>query len=169
MVLGDDFMITVDYNRQKAVSYARKWALSRNHAYYNFDGIGGDCTNFVSQCLYAGSGIMNYTSTFGWFYIDAGNRTASWTGVEFLYNFLITNKSVGPFAVEGDQNSVEAGDIIQLGRSDESYYHSLIVLSNYNGNIRVAAHTYNTLDTPLSEYDFYNIRFLHIKGVRKWQ
>lgn len=29
------------YNREKAVEYAKKWALERNPAYYNFDGIGG--------------------------------------------------------------------------------------------------------------------------------
>jgi len=161
-------MITVDYDRQKAVSYARKWALSRNPDYYNFEKIGGDCTNFVSQCLYAGSMIMNYTQTFGWFYINPQNRTASWSGVEFLYNFLLSNKSVGPFAVETDGKSVTHGDVIQLGRADGSFYHSLIVLSNDNGNIKVAAHTYDTVDTPLSEYNFHCIRFLHIKGVRKW-
>lgn len=43
------------YNREKAVEYARRWAYDRNPQYYNFDPIGGDCTNFVSQCLFAGS------------------------------------------------------------------------------------------------------------------
>ena len=162
-------MITVAYNRQNAVSYAKQWALSRNPDYYNFDGIGGDCTNFVSQCLFAGSFVMNYTPTFGWFYIDAGNRTASWTGVEFLYNFLVTNNSVGPFAIETDRYNVTAGDIIQLGGVDGKFYHSLFVISNISENIKVAAHTYDTFDTPLSEYEFYKARFLHIKGVRKWQ
>lgn len=162
-------MIILDYNREAAVSYARKWALSRNPAYYNFENIGGDCTNFVSQCLYAGSPVMNYTPIFGWFYEGVENRTPSWTGVEFLYNFLVSNKSVGPFAVETNKYSVTYGDVIQLGRSDGSFYHSLIVISNDSGNIKVAAHTYDTIDTPLSEYIFSNIRFLHIKGVRKWQ
>ena len=41
------------YNRQSAVEYARRWALGRNPAYYDFEGIGGDCTSFVSQCLYS--------------------------------------------------------------------------------------------------------------------
>ena len=48
------------YNRDAAVAYAEKWALSRNPAFYNFSGIGGDCTNFASQCIYAGSGVMSY-------------------------------------------------------------------------------------------------------------
>ncbi|MBR5273023.1 MAG: amidase domain-containing protein [Clostridia bacterium] len=161
-------MITVEYNRQNAVLYAKKWALLRNHEYYNFDNIGGDCTNFVSQCIYAGSEIMNYTNVFGWFYIDASNRTASWTGVEFLYNFLISNKSVGPFAVETNQSLVTTGDIIQLGDQNRRFYHSLIVLDNNSVNTFVAAHSTNAINTPLSDYSFYTARFLHIKGVRKW-
>ena len=40
-----------EYNREHALQYAKKWALSRNPLCYNFSGIGGDCTNFVSQCL----------------------------------------------------------------------------------------------------------------------
>ena len=60
-----------------------------------FNGLGGDCTNFASQCIFAGSGVMNYTPVTGWYYISANNRTASWTGVEHLYNFLVGNKGLG--------------------------------------------------------------------------
>ena len=42
------------YNAQKAVNYAQKWALSRNPNYYDYSNEGGDCANFVSQCLIAG-------------------------------------------------------------------------------------------------------------------
>lgn len=42
------------YDRNKSVEYARKWALGRNPLYYNYDNIGGDCTNFISQCLFEG-------------------------------------------------------------------------------------------------------------------
>ena len=41
-------------NIKAEIEYARRWAFSTNPAYYNFENIGGDCTNFVSQCLYAG-------------------------------------------------------------------------------------------------------------------
>ena len=75
-------MEELNYNRQAAVSYARKWAFRRNPNYYDFENLGGDCTNFASQCIYAGAGVMNYTPVFGWFYKSANDRTASWTGVE---------------------------------------------------------------------------------------
>ena len=62
------------YNRENVYSYAKKWALKRNPKYYNFDSLGGDCTNFVSQCVYAGSSIMNFTKDLGWYYRSLSDR-----------------------------------------------------------------------------------------------
>ena len=87
------------YNRRAAVAYAHKWAFSRNPAFYDFSEIGGDCTNFASQCLYAGTGIMNFTPEFGWYYIDATDRAPAWTGVQYLWDFIsrpkLTNGAIG--------------------------------------------------------------------------
>ncbi|MDE7439525.1 MAG: amidase domain-containing protein, partial [Clostridia bacterium] len=47
-------MEILDYNRELAYEYAKKWAFKRNPEFYNFNNIGGDCTNFASQCIYAG-------------------------------------------------------------------------------------------------------------------
>ena len=95
------------YNRQNALEYARRWALSRNPLFVNYTGFGGDCTNFVSQCVFAGSCEMNFTPVFGWYYLNGDTRTASWTGVEYFYNFIVDNAGVGPFAIEVRQASVE--------------------------------------------------------------
>lgn len=154
------------YNRAAAVAYARKWAYGRNPAYYNFDSLGGDCTNFISQCIYAGAGQMNYTPDVGWYYISVSNRAAAWTGVRFLYNFLISNDSLGPYAREVTGKEIQTGDVIQLGREDGSFYHSLMVTAT-SPAILVAAHTNDTLDKPLHEYYFDRARFLHIEGIRK--
>ena len=48
-------LITKPYQRERAVEYARRWALDRNPLFADFSGIGGNCTNFVSQCVLAGS------------------------------------------------------------------------------------------------------------------
>ena len=45
---------TFCYNPQAAYNYAHQWALSRNPAYHDYSNEGGDCANFVSQCLIAG-------------------------------------------------------------------------------------------------------------------
>lgn len=153
-----------EYIRRDALNYAKKWALSRNPKYYSFDKIGGDCTNFISQCLYAGSKTMNYTKTFGWYYIDSTKRSPSWTGVEFLYNFLINNTGPGPFGMETTQDKVKIGDIIQLGNS-EKFYHSLIIVDIHKNNIFVAAHDFNAYMKNLNTYFYEKIRFIHILGV----
>ena len=70
----------IPYDRSKAAAYAEKWAFSRNPRYISFDGMGGDCTSFVSQCLYAGTGVMNFTRDTGWYYNSASDRAAAWSG-----------------------------------------------------------------------------------------
>lgn len=155
------------YDRNAVVVYAREWALKRNPAFYDFQNIGGDCTNFASQCIYAGSKIMNYTPVYGWYYRSLSDRSASWTGVEYLYNFLISNTSVGPYAREVSQEEIQPGDIIQLGIANGDFYHTLVVTAT-SPEILIAAHTYDALNRPLNTYDYYTARFLHIDGVRVW-
>ena len=160
-------MRELPYNRTAAVNYARRWALSRNPAYYDFEKIGGDCTNFASQCLYAGAGVMNYTRVMGWYYNSSYDRTPSWSGVEYLYNFLVSNKSVGPYARVVPAEEALPGDIVQLGTASGDFYHSPVITA-ITPTILVAAHTYDALDRPLSSYTYDQVRFLHIEGVRTW-
>jgi len=155
------------YDRAAATAYARRWALGRNPNYYDFQNIGGDCTNFASQCIYAGAQVMNFTPETGWYYRSSYDRTASWTGVEYLYRFLVNNRSVGPYAHVVPQSEAEPGDIVQLGTADGSFYHSPVITS-VSPEILVAAHTFDALDRPLSTYNYDTARFLHIDGVRTW-
>lgn len=157
----------VAYDRKAAVEYARKWAYGRNPAYYDFSRLGGDCTNFASQCVYAGSDVMNYTPVLGWYYISADNRTASWTGVEYLYRFLADNKGAGPFAKEVPLGELEIGDLVQLGRATGDFYHTPVVCGFSRGEPLVAAHSYDAFNKPLSSYSYQRIRCLHILGVRR--
>ena len=150
------------YDRNAAVSYAEQWALSRNPSYYDFSELGGDCTNFVSQCLFAGCDIMNYSGITGWYYNDLNNRAASWTSVSFLYRFLISNRGGGPYARLVERRDLSAGDVIQLGKADGTFYHSLIVLEVSPYQIYVAAHSNDSLWRPISSYDAPRIRYLHI-------
>ena len=155
------------YDRNAAVQYAKKWAYGRNPAFYDFSRIGGDCTNFASQCIYAGAGVMNFTPVFGWYYLSANDRTASWTGVEYLYRFLTENESAGPYAKEVPLSELEIGDVVQLGRETGDFYHSPVVVGFARGQILVAAHSYDAYNKPLSSYSYDRVRGLHILGVRK--
>ena len=161
-------MNTKTYDRISAINYAKKWALSRNPRYYNFDSVGGDCTNFVSQCLFAGSKKMNYNHLNGWYYNNGYDKSPSWSGIEFLYKFLTKNQSYGPHGKESSQSEILPGDIAQLSFDGNIYSHSLFVI-NVNGttinNIAVATHTYDTLGKKIGEYDFLKVRFIHIENV----
>ena len=84
--------------------------------------------------------------------------------MEYIYNFLTTNKGRGPFGREVGQSAVQLGDIIQLGRADGTFYHSLVVVSTYP-EIRIAAHTDDYLERPLGSYVYDKIRYIHIDGV----
>ena len=154
------------YNRERAVRYARRWAYSFNPLFYNFSDIGGDCTNFASQCLFAGGLPMNFTPILGWYYLNVNNRSPSWTGVNELYEFLINNDGVGPRAVEVDLSEIEDADLIQLDfDGDGDFDHTPIVVDRGLGTpdtVLVAAHSYPALDRPLSTYNYRNIRCLHI-------
>lgn len=163
-------MKVIEYQRNKLYDYAKKWALKRNPNYYNFDAVGGDCTNFASQCLFTGSQIMNYQQN-GWFYTNGNKKSPSWSGVEYLYQFLIQNKSVGPFGKEVKPEELEIGDIIQLSFNQKTFSHTLVVVEpnkEQMGEIKIASHTYDAFNKRIVEYFYQDIRFIHIEGVRIW-
>lgn len=163
----------IPYDRQAAVRYAHRWAYSRNPAFYDYESLGGDCTNFASQCLYAGTGIMNFTPTYGWYYIDANDKSPAWTGVPYFYNFM-TRKEVspGPFGIEVSMENLDIllpGDFVQFNFSGNEYGHTPIIVdidrtSSY-GTILVAAHSHDADFRPLDTYQYQQIRFIHILGA----
>lgn len=153
-------------NIKNGVEYARRWAYSRNPVFYDFDHLGGDCTNFVSQCIYAEGAVMNYTPDLGWYYVSLGDRSAAWTGVEYFYRFIVSNKGRGPFGELTPLYNARSGDVIQLG-NEAGFYHSLYVLSNHGGMIYVAAHTNDTYGRPLYSYSYEKARCIHIIGARR--
>lgn len=159
-----------NYNRDMAVDYAHRWAFGRNPLYYNFNGMGGDCTNFASQVMFNGCGVMNYKPTFGWYYSNINNRSPSWSGVQFLFNFLTKNEGVGPFAKQVTIDDILPGDIIQLSFTPGHFEHSPVVVDVGNpassDNILVATHSYDSDYRPLDTYNWLDIRFLHIIAAR---
>ena len=154
------------YDRQAALRYAQNWALSRNPKYADFGPMGGDCTNFVSQCLYAGAPVMNYTPVLGWYYTSLTQRAPAWTGVDEFYNFLTRNTGAGPSAEAAPIPSLIEGDVIQLGNG-ERWFHTLFITGLYP-EILVCAHDFDALDRPLSTYTALEKRGLHLnRTVRK--
>ena len=104
----------------------------------------------------------------GWYYSGLNDRAPAWTSVQFLHRFLTQNKSVGPYAREADLDTMELGDVIQLGNDNGTFCHSLLVCGFVDGDILVCAHDFNALMRPLSTYVYSQARPLHIVGVRFW-
>lgn len=95
------------YNRLKAVEYADQWWDRANPDYIHFH---VDCTNYISQCLFAGGAPMNYTGSrsTGWWYRNQdgqANWSYSWSVANSLYWYLKTSqtalKAPGSFISHG--------------------------------------------------------------------
>ena len=163
----------IPYNRRSAVEYAHTWAYGRNPAYYDYQRLGGDCTNFASQCLYAGAPVMNWRPETGWYYQNANRKAPAWTGVEFLFRFLTRQEeSPGPVAVLVPLENALPGDFVQLrfpGAS--SFGHTPVIVSvgpkPAPDNLLLAAHSMDTDYRPLDTYNYAQLRILHILGARK--
>jgi hypothetical protein len=115
---------------------------------------------------------MNPTPTFGWYYYSPDSRAPAWSGVEYLYRFLVGNRKVGPVAMESNLSETEPGDIIQLSFDGTVFEHCPIVVSVGNppapGNILIAAHTYDADNRPLDSYVYKRLRLLHIPHINVW-
>jgi hypothetical protein len=159
-----------DYDREAAVAYAHRWAYGRNPRFADFSEMGGDCTNFISQCVYAGAKVMNYTPDTGWYYISLQKRAPAWTGVEYFGRFLTQNRGAGPFAVQGGLADLLPGDIVQLSFDGNRFGHSLLVVKTDRSGgpegVFIATHTYDWDYRPLDSYVYQTLRCLCIKGVR---
>lgn len=173
---GCKMIAIMSYNRERAVEYAKRWARGRNPLFFDFTGGGGNCTSFVSQCLWAGSLSTDPSQPFGWYYVSVNDRAPAFSGVNEFYAYLCgvngfppVNSRRGPFAVEVMREMVQIGDVVQLANRSGRFYHTLIVSgfdpSLSDGGILVCANSDDALDRPLSTYNYAAVRFLHVLGV----
>ncbi|AVX20014.1 Putative amidase domain-containing protein [Carboxydocella sporoproducens DSM 16521] len=143
------------YNSTGAVSYAEKWAKSRNSNYPSFD---NDCTNFVSQAIHDPTGAGKpfdesgssqyfmwyiYKRWWGWDY------TTTWSVASHFYNYLRENPA-GSWINSWNPpqpttpSDMKEGDILFYDwNNDGSKDHAAIVVgygtdptSGYVGNLQ---------------------------------
>lgn len=173
-----------NYDRDAAVAYAMKWVSPvktvRNDQYESYDDLGGNCTNYISQCIHAGGIPMD---THGepevqWkWYGDAvdesqtpNGRSASWPGVPEFYYYCMNNTGYG-MAASVDENlySGEKADILQYG-TDNAWKHSVIitnVVKDSSGNTTdylINSNTTDRINYPASAYSYYKQRLIKIYG-----
>ncbi|QQE79606.1 amidase domain-containing protein [Alicyclobacillus sp. SO9] len=148
------------YDRVRAQRYADLWWNSYNPAYVKF--LEDDCTNFISQCLYAAGMPMhkegNNRAKGWWYYPGSGqkgvNWSYSWSTSNALHQYLV--HVVGATMIE-DPNKLNVGDLVFYDWNGQGTFHHTTIVTDFdsNGDPLVNAHTepsyhrhYRYLDSP---------------------
>ena len=164
----------IQYARRDAVQYARRWALSRNRAYNDFTKGGGDCMNFVSQCLYAG-GLPFKNNGFEWHGLRGGS-SFSWRGVDSFLKLLKNYQQFGSprleFSCEETPESLKTGDLVFTvaegvpGDIERNPSHVVILSHDYadKGQLVVCGHTADQLDA-VKRRDDTRCTYIHIEQI----
>lgn len=133
------------YSPSKVTAYTNKYWNSHNSAYPNFESLGGDCANFVSQALHAGGKSMKGTdaSNFSnWFCRTSSTNqlskvSSTWRGADAFGHYWMANakkykkfgasyfSSADSFKTVYNYGSV--GDAISVLNSNGRPYHTLII------------------------------------------
>lgn len=135
------------YDRDRAVRYAEQWWSGYNPAFRSFQ---DDCTNFISQCLFAGGMDMEVTGgrDSGWWYLHPEEGWSfSWAVAHSLRWYLETSGRCEP---RGAARDLELGDVICYDfEGDDVFDHSAMVVGfDRAGEPLVAAHTVASWGRP---------------------
>ena len=166
--VGDRFKLQADkaadlqvssYSGAAAAAYARNWAQGRNAAYETYP---SDCTNFVSQSLYAGGWKMVFGSDMcaqresadvwwhkrdgctRWYASDV-HASHTWGGAENLRQFM---EASGRGTLTPSVLDLRIGDVLQTDLGGSNVHHSMVVTGKTMQNIQLSYHTNDTLDEP---------------------
>lgn len=161
------------YQRDKVAAYADRWWNGANPNYLHFE---VDCSNYVSQCLFAGGAAMIYTGkrASGWWYQGrTGNQelwSYSWAVAHSLQLYLLSAKTGVRAEQKQHPQQLELGDVIAYSWEGNGIYgHSVIVTAfTSDGMPLVNAHTVDSKHRYWDYRDSYawtvrtQYRFLHI-------
>lgn len=173
-VLGPSTSLrAIPYRRDKAVAYADEWWNEPNPRFLSFE---VDCTNYISQCLFAGSAPMNYTGRrdSGWWYKGMVNGQEAWSYSWAVANSLerhLTNSTYGLRAeLVEHPGDLQLGDVIAYDWDGNGHYQhtTMVTAFDANGMPLVNAHTVSSRHRYWDYQDSYawteatRYRFFHI-------
>ncbi len=154
------------YDREAAVAYARQFVGQRSEDWADYGEQGGNCQNFVSQCLSAGGIPMDTQGekTWKWFgaAVDETSEdrgcSLSWINVDYFYAYARDNQGYGLCAGTGaDFWSGRPGDLIVMGTPSDWNHIVIIteVIKDENGQVvdyLICSNTLDVKDFPVSAY-----------------
>ncbi|CAM4475445.1 amidase domain-containing protein [Paenibacillus tarimensis] len=164
----------IPYRRDLAAAYADRWWNESNPAYELFD---VNCTNYVSQCVFAGHAPMNYTGRreSGWWYkgrMDGREWWSySWSVSNALAGYLSGDRLQGLRAeVVRSPEQLQLGDVIAYDWDGSGRYgHSTIVtafdrqgMPLVNANTVSSRHRYWDYKDSHAWSEATRYRFFHI-------
>lgn len=167
------------YNRAAALEYANQWVGKRNNRWSDFTGRGGNCQNFVSQCLAAGGIPMDTEgeAVWQWYHGELGEESdtygnsASWISVDAFYWYARANRGFGLAAVtDASYFDGEAGDIIRMGFPGVWSHTVLItdVIRDEKGEtIDYLVHS-NTADLKSFPVSAYSLPYQSLVKINGW-
>ncbi len=133
------------YNYAAMATYAEKYWKNYNTAYRRFNSAGGDCTNYISQSLYAGGWKHATASTEDydtWWY-GTSSQSDTWVGVNEWSWFTQTAKRTTALA---NAYQMDIGDVLQVDfDKDGAKDHTMI--TSYRSTSGVPYLTYHDTDT----------------------
>lgn len=165
----------VQYNRKLAVNYALTYALKPNPSFRYFPIINnnsGDCSNFISQCLFAGGIPMIFSGNNSWWYNNSSadrskdTWSVTWTVAHALYWMLRINYNSNRFGAKGNvinMSGLSLGDLIFFEDKAGLIFHSAIVTDFYYGKPLISHHSFEAANIPVDKsWNYYKIHFLKI-------
>ncbi|OPA75545.1 hypothetical protein BVG16_19565 [Paenibacillus selenitireducens] len=166
-------MRATSYSRERAVQYADRWWNENNPEFLAFE---VDCTNFISQCLFAGGAPIYYTGKreSGWWYRGMVNGQESWSYSWAVANALNSYLDHSTSHLQADvvarPTDLKLGDVISYDwDGDGRFQHSAMVTAfDPDGMPLVNAHTNNGRHRYWDYRDSYawtehtQYRFFHI-------
>jgi len=159
------------YDREGVVRYADKyaglaWGTGNNHQYNpryrNLNDRGGDCTNFVSQCLGDAEGGKLHMDGI-WYYAQEDNSgSQAWVRAESFGDWLLYSgygrrvargtfpelNQPGAGFPRGAVRELQKGDVIGYGERGYSEHMSIVVGCDSKGYPLVNAHTVDRYHCP---------------------
>lgn len=169
------------YNSTLAKNYANTYWNTTNPPYYLWNYDGGDCTNFVSQAIYAGEGKtppdtsgMTTSPTrsysYDWYYVWNNSGSLPWIRVQSQYDFITGNTSrIGPYG-SGSYSYCDArvGDVIQISDGSSWFHEGIVVAASTPcvglQSIYIDAHDTNRYYMQLTGWSAYDMRVIRVNG-----
>ncbi len=157
------------YDRESALAYSYLYINKRNlDSFADYSDVGGNCQNYVSQCLYAGGIPMDTVGNDVWKWYDlilsntgsSYGRSSSWTGVDEFVTYAENNTGFGLVAEVGAPYFTgEPGDVLQVGTEGDWRHAVLItdVVVDEDGSVidyLINSNTSNLENYPASLYGY---------------